>query len=103
MSGEGSASKEVTRWKNKRRRVGSGGYEPPSPARQATRVDRQRGVVVATGVVCGLGKPNRRNRRYALYTPSQPMSLTRSPGQFLGPSVGPAWALAARLSQPINF
>jgi hypothetical protein len=52
MSGEGSAL-EVTRWKNKRRRDGSGSYEPPSSARQAARVDRQRGVAAATDVVCG--------------------------------------------------
>jgi hypothetical protein len=52
MSGEGSTPEEVTRWKNKRRRAGSGDCEPPSPVRQATQVDRLRGVAVTTGVVC---------------------------------------------------
>jgi hypothetical protein len=53
MSGEGSAPEEVTRWKNERRRAGSGSYEPPSPVRQAVRVDQRRGVAAATGMVCG--------------------------------------------------
>jgi hypothetical protein len=50
-SGEGSTPKEVTRWKNKRRRAGSGGCEPPLPTRQVARVDRWGGVMAATGVV----------------------------------------------------